>query len=124
MGTINGVQFNSLIDFISLLNLLKGSRTGLELVLKLLGFDSSIKEWWQFDPPHDPYTFEIIVTMDANLVPDIFNTLNKVELFCRAYVFPEVENIDFRFSLSFAEKNLTIAGFFAANYVIPIRGRI
>lgn len=124
MKTINGVEFNTLLYFISLINLLKGSRQGMELILKLLGFDSDIKEWWQKDPKGEPHTFEILITMDQNQVPNVFETIDKVKIFSRAYVFPLVENVDFKFSFSFAERNATLAGFFHARYVIPIRGRI
>jgi hypothetical protein len=124
METITDTEFNTLLSFLSLINLLKGSRTGLELVLILLGFDSVISEWWEKNPQHDPYTFEIVVIMDSNKVPDVFETLNRVRIFTREYVFPLVENVDFRFSFSLAEKNLTVAGFAKPHYAGTIMRRI
>ena len=126
MDTITNFEFDTLLDFVSLINLLKGSRLGLELVLRLLGFESIIKEWWEQDPPHAPYTFEIVVVMDLSFVPDVFETLERVQVFARAYVYPIIENIDFRFSLSFGELNVIFAGFFKPRYstLIPILGRI
>jgi hypothetical protein len=116
MDTITNFEFNTLLSFVSLINLLKGSRTGLELVLILLGFDSAISEWWERDPVHEVYTFEIVVIMDSNRVPNVFETLEKVKIFAREYVYPVIENIDFRFSFSFAEKNATVAGFAKPSY--------
>ena len=116
MDTINGFEFNSLLEFISLVNLLKGSRTGFELILKLLGFDSIITEWWETSPKGEPQTFDIVVIMDNNLIPDVQATLEQVKVFARAYVFPTISNIDFRFGFSFGEKNLTFFGFFKPMY--------
>ena len=126
MGTISNFEFNTFLQFVSLINLLKGSRVGLELVLKLLGFDTIIKEWWEQSPEHPVYTFEIVVIMDSNKVTDAQATLDKVKIFARAYVFPLIENIDFRFSLNIGARNLTPAGFFKLHYSteIPILGRI
>lgn len=128
MDTISNFEFNTLLEFVSLINLLKGSRTGVELILKLLGFDSIIREWWEQDPVHPVYTFEVVVIMDSNKVPDAVATLAKVKVFARAYVFPIIENIDFRFSISIGARNLTPAGFFKPHYstsaVIQIMRRL
>lgn len=124
MDTLEGVEFNTLLEFVSLINLLKGSRTGLELVLKLLGFDSIIREWWEQDPKHEVYTFEIVVIMDSNNVPDAVATLERVKTFARAYVFPLVENIDFRFSLEIGTLTAITAGFFKPHYYGVILERL
>ena len=123
MDTITNFEFNTLLSFLSLINLLKGSRTGFELVLILLAFDSAISEWWEKIPQHEVYTFEVIIIMDSNKVPNVFKTLDQVKIFAREYVFPIIENIDFRFSFSFAEKNLTVAGFFKPHYFGIIQQR-
>lgn len=123
MDTISGFEFNSLLEFISLVNLLKGSRIGFELILKLLGFDSVITEWWEMSPEGEPQTFEIIVIMNNNNIPDVFETLDKVKIFAKAYVFPKINNIDFRFGFSFGEKNVTYFGFFKPLYYGKIIAR-
>lgn len=120
MDTITGFEFNSLLEFISLINLLKGSREGFELILKLTGFDSVITEWWETSPKGEPYTFDIVVIMDNNLIPDVQATLAQVKIFARAYVFPVINNIDFHFGFSFGEKNLTFFGFFKSYFPIKI----
>ena len=112
MDTITNFEFNTLLSYVSLISLLKGSREGYELVLKLLGFDSIILEWWEVDPEEEPWTFEIVIIMNTTFVPDVFATLDKVQIFTRHYVFPIISNIDFRFNLdTFAERAAIIAGF-------------
>lgn len=123
MDTINNFQFNTLLDFLSLIQLLKGSRTGLDLILKLLGFESVIEEWWEATPNKPPFTYEIIIIMDQNRVPNIFKTLEKIQIFAEHYVYPKISNIDFRFQLSFAERNANFGGFFRLHYAGTIRQR-
>lgn len=124
MDTLENFEFTALLDFLSLISLMKGSRQGLELILKLLGFDSIVQEWWEPDPKKPVYTYELIVIMDTTFVPDIFGTLEKIKVFARQYVFPTLENIDFRFKLTFAEKNVNFAGFWRLYYSGRIFQRI
>lgn len=112
MDTLTNIEFNVLIDFISLLNLLKGSREGYEIVLKLLGFDSVITEWWEAAPKKEEMTFDITVLMNTSQVPDFIKTLDSVKIFTQHYVLPKIDLIDFKFILeSFLEKQANLAGF-------------
>jgi hypothetical protein len=112
MDTLTNIEFNVLIDFISLLNLLKGSRDGLEIVMKLLGFDTIITEWWESLPNKEPLTFDLTVLMNTSLVPDFDSTLERVKIFTQHYVLPKLDLIDFKFVLeSFLEKQTNVAGF-------------
>jgi len=99
MDTINNFQFNTMVAFVDLINQLKGHRSGLELVLKLLGFDSIIREWWE-DPNSlgEPLTYDITVFVNSSFVPDIFLTLEKVQEFSRNYVLAQISNVDVQFS--------------------------
>lgn len=124
MDTITNYQFNQLVEFISVINLLKGSRKGLELILQLLGFDSVITEWWERPVKGKPYTFEMIVAMNSSYVPDVYNTLEKVQIFTRQYVFPVLSNIDFQFGLEFASKNANLAGFYRVKHFGKITARL
>lgn len=47
METTKNPQSNTLLVFTSLINSLKGSRQGLELILQLLGIGVIVTEWWQ-----------------------------------------------------------------------------
>jgi hypothetical protein len=116
MQTITNYEFNTLLSFLALINQLKGSRDGLVLVLRLLGFDAVIQEWWQSAPQGEPYTFQIVILLDNSIVTDPFVTLDRVKQFIREYVFPTISNIDFKFTFAFASKNLTVAGFTKARY--------
>ena len=105
MDTITNFEFNTLITYVALISQLKGHKKGLELVLKLLGFESVIREWWE-DPNDlgEPWTYDLTVLTNASNVPDIYATLDKVQLFSRNYVFAKISNIDIQFILkNFAE---------------------
>lgn len=124
MDTITNFEFNVLIDFLSLLNLLKGHRDGLELVLRLLGLDSVISEWWEQDPQGEPHTFDITVIMNTTFIPDVEETLSRVQVFVQNYVFPIINNIDFTFVFDTAfEKNANMAGFVKMKVLGTIRQR-
>lgn len=112
MDTLTNIEFNVLIDFISLLNLLKGSREGLEIVMRLLGFDTVITEWWEASPQKEELTYDLTVLVNTSLVPDLDATLEKVKIFARHYVLPKLDLVDFKFVLeSFLEKQINLAGF-------------
>lgn len=125
--TVTNIELSVMLDFLGLLNLLKGSRIGLELVLNLLGFDAIIQEWWEQFPKREPHTYILTVIMDNSKVPDAYAALEKIQLFAKEYVYPVIENIDFRFTLSFAEKNVNMGGFvkqYAKTSPIPIIGTV
>jgi hypothetical protein len=124
MDTITNFEFNLLLQFIALLNILKGSRQGLDLILQLLGFSTIIKEWWENTPPTSPDTYDLIVVMDTTIVENPALTLNKIQLFAREYVYPVLSNTDFRFSLSFVSKNVNMGGFSKSRYSSVITARL
>lgn len=124
MGTISNFEFNQLLQFLSLINLLKGSRNGLELVLKLLGFDSIITEWWENAPLKPADTFDLTVIVNTSFVLDLNATVEQVKIFTRHYVFPTLDVIDFRFAFALASKNVTMAGFAKPKYAGAIIQRI
>lgn len=125
MDTLTNIEFNVLIDFISLLNLLKGSREGLEIVMGLLGFDTVITEWWEALPNKEEMTFDLIVLMNTSNVPDLVKTLDQVKVFTRHYVLPKLDIIDFRFIFdSFLDKQVNLAGFTRMTHYGRIAERI
>lgn len=111
MGTITNYEFNTLLSFISLLNLLKGSKQGLELILILLGFDSVITEWWQTEPQGEPYTFALLLLMNTSYVQNPIATVDAVKVFVTSYVFPLLTSVNYIFSFNFASADIAIAGF-------------
>jgi hypothetical protein len=88
-------------------------------VLKLLGFDSIIREWWE-DPSAlgDPLTYDITVFVNSSFVPDIFLTLEKVQEFSRNYVLAQISNVDVQFLFDrFASKAPIMAGFAKQRFI-------
>ena len=124
MDTITNFEFNQLLQFLSLINLLKGHRNGLELVLKLLGFDSVITEWWEANPQLPVLSFDITVVVNSSFVTDLQKTVDQVKVFTRHYVYPVLNNVDFRFYLALAKKNVIMAGFTRAFYTGTIIQRL
>jgi len=80
-------ELKTLVQHTFLLHYLKGTRTGLELALKLLGIEHTVEEWFEMDPPGDPYTFNLVIDMPLNQVPE--QVLDKLRTFFRSYVFPK-----------------------------------
>jgi hypothetical protein len=124
MSTITNFEFNQLLSFLSLINLLKGSRQGLELVMILLGFDSVITEWWQATPQGTPFTYTLLVIMNNSIVANPTLTLNKLLIFARAYVYPTISNYTYQFDFQFVQAATAFAGFGDQTYDYSISTRI
>ena len=89
--TLTQVETDILLHFISLVHFLKGHRTGLELILRVLGFEFVIEEWWEQTPKGTPMTFNMDILMNLTIVPDVFETLTKIRNFVEHYVYPKFE---------------------------------
>lgn len=125
MDTLTNVEFNALIDFLSLLNLLKGSKRGLEIIFKLIGLDSILVEWWENSPTKEELTFDLTVIVTTSVVPDIDETIAKVRVFVQHYVLPKLDVIEFVFILGrFLEQNAAIGGFIRKKCFGKIVGKI
>lgn len=113
MNTMEGLEFNTMLSFMDLVNQLKGTREGLELVLKLMGFDSIVSEWWEDEGlDREAWSYEIVVIVNSSNVPDIYETLEKVKEFSDNYVLSKITNINVRFSADkFAELGAIMGGF-------------
>ena len=125
MDTLTNLEFNVLIDFISLLNLLKGQREGLEIVMRLLGFDTIIREWWEASPTKEEMTFDLTVLMNTSFVTDFDATLQEVKIFTQHYVLPKLDLIDFKFVLGqFLAQQVNLAGFLKVKHFGKITGKV
>lgn len=111
IDTLNNIDLNVLLHFLSLLNLLKGHRDGLELVLNVLGFESEIVEWWELSPKGEPQTFDMEVYFNLSNVDNVFNTLDKIRIFTEHYVYPKFVNANVNFDFEFVSSNTLLAGF-------------
>lgn len=126
MNTMEGLEYNTMLSFMDMVNDLKGTRKGLELVLNLLGFDSLIKEWWEDDLKDvEPWTYEIIIIANSSNVPDIYETIDKIRIFSENYVLADISNINIKFSASnFVEMGIIMGGFSKITYNGSIVERI
>lgn len=92
-------RMKNLIAYLALINMLKGSKTGLELVLSLLGFDFKLLEWFEDPialPRKNTYALELTF-VDMGFGENFFRDFRT---FSREYVYPLLERIVvyFRFS--------------------------
>lgn len=57
----------------------KGTLGGLEAALGALGFTVRVQEWFNMQPPGDPYTFKIFIeTKNAEVAPEHFQKLFSI----------------------------------------------
>ena len=94
-------KLKNLIAYISLINMLKGSKQGLELVLTLLDLDHRLLEWWE-----DPITLPERNTyaLELTFVDRGFDStfLENFKTFSRQYVYPLLANIVIYFKFNWA----------------------
>jgi uncharacterized protein (DUF433 family) len=121
---ITDFEYSILLDFLSFLNILKGTRAGVEVILKLLGFEAIVEEWWEQEPIAEPMTFIITIFMDNSTVTDPFVVIEKIKIFLREYVYAVFENANLVFEIEFAEANTAHAGFIDQETSINIEGSI
>lgn len=131
-----------LFNYLKLIHFLKGSRLGLELVLRLLNYDARIMEWWEQNPKAPENTFDIYIELFDQ------STLSKGDLksirdFTRNYVYPLLRYViqvvrlivgtigiaqsgyvdrEYVFSTSFATYIVNMGGFIDYESVINILG--
>ena len=105
LQTTSGEQENFLLSLASVLSLFKGHRDGLILVMKLLGFEISVIEWWEKTPQGEPHTFDMEITISAENVDNVLATVTNIRRFVTQYVYPKFETATLVFSFDFAEAN-------------------
>jgi len=182
IDTLTNVEYDIMHSILNLVHFLKSHRDGLELVLKILGFEFNITEWWEsidqksrathegvtyeavdvggigdsivldFDGiktiaqivddwnTANPYlrvvhdagddslvssiasvrlsggneaelqTFDMEINMNESLVPNPIETLTKLQIFIKHYIFPRLDALDLQYEASF-ETNIIAAGF-------------
>jgi len=112
----NNFDTTVLLNFMSLLHLMKGTRSGLEIVLQLLGFNATIVEWWETDPRGEEHTFDMTINMNLSIVTDVFKTLDKVRVFIENYVYPKFNFATVVFAFELSEAQTAFAGFSTQTY--------
>lgn len=80
-------RLRDLIAYLALINMLKGSKSGLELVLSLLGFQFHLLEWFEDPielPDRNTYALELIF-VDMGMKQTFYKNFYR---FSREYVYP------------------------------------
>lgn len=94
-------KLKNVVAYLSLINTLKGSKTGLELVLTLLGFEYEVLEWWEDPvalPERNTYALELVFVdmgFDSKFLLDF-------QTFSRQYVYPLLASIVVHFKFHWA----------------------
>lgn len=87
-------QLANLTQVMSLIHALKGHKSGLLLVLTLLGFSgSTVVEWWEASPQDTPNTFTL--SLNLNLSTIEAEAIPRLLQFIREYVYPVLALLEF-----------------------------
>lgn len=108
-------------NYINLVHLLKGTRSGLELVFDLLKLEVvDMKEWWETDPQGDPLAFGLLI-LDATETNKVHERIqSRISDFIKNYVYPKLTNYEIRFKYTLADMQIVLAGMYDQDFIIPI----
>ena len=84
-------SLKKLVLLLVLIHQMKGSRSGLELILNVLGVTGTVTEWWETTPVGIENTFSLDVDAESLPAGDDPNTYNKFATFIQNYVYPDVK---------------------------------
>lgn len=101
-------QLETLSNYLNLIHFLKGTRKGLELVLKLLGIVTEITEWWEEEPKGEPHTFSLDINFNLGNVKT--DTVERLTSFVGHYVFPKLKSIVVNFETELANLETYVSG--------------
>jgi hypothetical protein len=93
-------RLRDLVAYLALINMLKGTKAGLELVLSLLGFDFKLLEWFEDPillPERNTYALELIFK-DMGMKSDFYRNFYR---FSREYVYPLLAKLVVYFKYSY-----------------------
>ena len=101
--SLSGESLRNLLFLLPIIDYLKNSKAGLELVLQILSVDGNgigteVIEWWEQNPVGVEDTFKIVSTIDvSNINPDFFE---KFDIFIKKYVWPTLTDLSLAYSVS------------------------
>lgn len=120
--TLSNQDLGSLVTYIGFISTMKGHKTGLEVIFKLLGFDYEIVEWFEFDKDRkkghypDSKVLEVdewklsINILGSTSINNIFDTVPKLHNFVRNYVYPLLAYLELLFVGEVSPISITSAG--------------
>jgi hypothetical protein len=98
--TFDDIDFATILYFSTYILLFKGHRSGYELVLKLVGFDYDMVEWWETDPKGKENTFSISLNISSSTVSNPYQTFQKVKKFTAEYVLPIISPLFYNYDVT------------------------
>lgn len=104
------VDHNTLLAFSSYILLFKGSRSGYETVLRLMGFDYDMTEWWEVGGSGVPNTFAINIDLNDSRVSQPYETFQKIKKFTSEYVFPIIFPLGYTYVIDFKGPSIAVHG--------------
>lgn len=116
LDATENIDFNTIAAYAGYLSLFKGSRTGYETTIRLLGFDYKLLEWWEQSPKGRPNTMAMDLLIDSSTVPKPYETFQKIKKFTAEYVFPIIDPLAYTMSINFAELAFLHLGFAHPTY--------
>lgn len=97
---VSVIDHNTVLAFSAYILMFKGSRSGYETVLRLLGFDYTLVEWWENGGTGKPNTISIDVNLDTSVVARPYLTFQKIKKFTSEYVFPIIDPLGFTITVN------------------------
>lgn len=113
---------NFLLSLSATLSLFKGHRDGLILVMKLLGFDVEVVEWWQKTPKGEPHTFDMEISLNSENVDNVLVTVENIREFVKKYVYPKFNIATLVFVYDFVDVAASHSGFIDLEQDVCIEG--
>lgn len=89
MLKVTDTEAVDLVGYLAYIHYLKGHKSGIDLVLKLLGISYTMEEWWEQIPQGTPHTFDLTINVNFT-AEDVIATIRKFRLFLQEYVYPKV----------------------------------
>jgi hypothetical protein len=102
-------ELETLVKYISVINDLKGSLSGLEVVFNMIGIKYNMVEWWEKAPQGTPHTFDLAIEVDIDKVA--LNMMTNLKNFIRNYVYPVIENFEITYKMNIAQLAIILGGF-------------
>lgn len=101
-------EYETLAKYLAIINDLKGSLAGMEVIFNMLDIAYKMEEWWEKDPQGVPHTFDLQIEVDIQKV--VNDMIVKLKSFVRQYVYPVIENFEITYKMNIAEMLIAMAG--------------
>ncbi len=100
---------SALTGYLNAIHFLKGTKDGLELVLKFLTISYDIEEWWEKNPKGEPDTYSLYV--DVSMSGIKIGTLKALLAFLEHYVYPKLTEFELSYFAELAKLGFVGGGF-------------